>query len=54
MTEPLFSRPFRWGDIDGLHRLMRASPEGLVPHIGDFYWGLRGTPDDDLLRDMQA
>ena len=58
MTGRLFSRPFGWDDVEGLHLLMRAAPSdsklGANAHIGHFYWGLRATPNDDLMRDMRV
>jgi mycothiol synthase len=58
VTDHLVSRQFRWDDVPGLHLLMRLSPSqgkrSTHPHIGDFYWGLRSTPDDDPLNGMRV
>lgn len=58
MTVRLSSRPFGWDDVECLHQLMRDAPsQGQLsthPHIGDFYWALRATADDDPLGEMRA
>ena len=51
-------RTLEWDDVSRLHELVSRWWTSIDPraqmHIGDLYWFLRGTPDDDRLADTRV